>query len=361
MVRNDVTRVANGSLRFGEMNDARTPGTPGWLHAVQTSGRAEISVAFRPQSPLETAAIMMLASDFWHTDFAIGQDHADLLVWLRRPGSDGNGDPPFTLHGVIQPQRWNNVQVILQRTAIRIDVDGTPRLSQHLGPGRLRRRLEWRADRSGWRGPWRRPLMARRNWSRGRHHLARHRRLRPAGRPVDTRALFLRARPCSTVSAGWHGAMAHRLPGHAVIRARRVFPGAGPAITDAPGCCRPAGRGPCGPSGGREVPLLRPAHGGGHRRHAGGGRAARRIAGRTVWTASTATGGSPGPDRAVPVPVRAVASAQSREAGRHGPAQTSRRREAARESPARRHRRRSIRLQPDRAGDRCGRRHLPGR
>lgn len=135
MVRNDVTRVANGSLRFGEMNDARTPGTPGWLHAVQTSGRAEISVAFRPQSPLETAAIMMLASDFWHTDFAIGQDHADLLVWLRRPGSDGNGDPPFTLHGVIQPQRWNNVQVILQRTAIRIDVDGTPRLSQHLAAG----------------------------------------------------------------------------------------------------------------------------------------------------------------------------------------------------------------------------------
>ena len=30
-VRNEVTRSADGSLRFGEMNNARTPGTPAWL------------------------------------------------------------------------------------------------------------------------------------------------------------------------------------------------------------------------------------------------------------------------------------------------------------------------------------------
>ena len=45
---------------------------------------------------------MMLASDFWHTDFAIGQDGPDLLVWLRRPGSDANGDPPYSVDGVLR-------------------------------------------------------------------------------------------------------------------------------------------------------------------------------------------------------------------------------------------------------------------
>ena len=45
---------------------------------------------------------MMLASDFWTTDFAIGQDRSDLLVWLRRPGADANGDPPFAVRGVFR-------------------------------------------------------------------------------------------------------------------------------------------------------------------------------------------------------------------------------------------------------------------
>src|SRR5262245_26282014 len=38
IVHNDVTRSADGILRFGEMNSARTPGTPAWLSAVRASG-----------------------------------------------------------------------------------------------------------------------------------------------------------------------------------------------------------------------------------------------------------------------------------------------------------------------------------
>jgi hypothetical protein len=134
IVRNQVTRSADGSLQFGEMNYARTSGTPAWLGDARASGRIQIQLQAYPQSLQENAAIMMLASDFWHTDFAIGQDHSDLALWLRRPGSDINGGPPFVLHGVLQPQRWNTVDVILQRGALRIDVDGRTRLAEHL-PG----------------------------------------------------------------------------------------------------------------------------------------------------------------------------------------------------------------------------------
>jgi len=88
---------------------------------------------------------MMLASDFWDTDFAIGQDHSDLLVGLRRPGSDANGNPPFTVAGVIRPQRWNSVDVVLRPGEISIGVDGRTRLTEHLpanslqgwGPGQI--------------------------------------------------------------------------------------------------------------------------------------------------------------------------------------------------------------------------------
>ena len=143
--RNQVTRSAEGSLRFGQLNYARTSGTPTWLNHVRTSGRIQIQLEASPQSLRQDASMMMLASDYWDTDFAIGQDHSDLMVWLRRPGSDANGDPPFVIRGVLQPQRWTSVDLILLRGDLRIDVGGRTRLTEHLpadslqawGPGRI--------------------------------------------------------------------------------------------------------------------------------------------------------------------------------------------------------------------------------
>jgi hypothetical protein len=132
IVHNDVTRSTDGTLRFGEMNNARTPGTPAWLPAVRRSGSIQIRLEFSPQFPWQQASIMMLASDFWNTDFAVGQDRSDLLVWLRRPGSDANGDPPLAVGRVLRAQQWNTVEITLQRDEIRIYAGGRIRLAEHL-------------------------------------------------------------------------------------------------------------------------------------------------------------------------------------------------------------------------------------
>lgn len=138
MVSNQVTRNADGSLRFGTMNRADTPGTPVWLEDVRTSGVIQIRLQAAPESVQQSAAIMMLASDYWDTDFSIGQDHSDLRIWLRRPGSDTNGDPPFTIGRVFQPQHWTDVNVMLQRGDLRIGVGGRTLLSEHLATDSLR-------------------------------------------------------------------------------------------------------------------------------------------------------------------------------------------------------------------------------
>ena len=130
--RNQVTRNADGSLRFGQLNYARTSGTPAWLNDVRTSGRIQIQLEASPQTLRQYASMMILASDDWDTDFAIVQDHSDLMVWLRRPGSDPNGDPPFVIRGVFQPQRWTSVDLVLLRGDLRIDVNGRTRLTEHL-------------------------------------------------------------------------------------------------------------------------------------------------------------------------------------------------------------------------------------
>jgi hypothetical protein len=114
------------------MNHARTPGTPAWLEDVRTSGVIQIQLQANPQSLQRDAPIMILGSDYWNTDFCIGQDHSDLVVWLRRPGSDAIGRPPFTIDWVFQPERWTSVDVRLQHGVLRIAVDGRTRLVEHL-------------------------------------------------------------------------------------------------------------------------------------------------------------------------------------------------------------------------------------
>ncbi|HET8643295.1 MAG TPA: hypothetical protein VFM37_15260 [Pseudonocardiaceae bacterium] len=157
-VSNQVTRNADGSLGFGERNYARAPGTPAWLEDARASGVIQVQLEAAPQSGQQNAAIMMLASDYWNTDFAIVQDNSDLLVWLRRPGSDPNGGPPFTIAGVFQPRRWTSVEVMLHHGDLRIEVDGRTRLSEQLPTDFLRAWSQGQialGDEVHGGGPWR--------------------------------------------------------------------------------------------------------------------------------------------------------------------------------------------------------------
>jgi hypothetical protein len=134
-VRNHVTRTTDGSLRFGEMNAARTLGTPAWLGRVRTSGTIEMKLEVNPRSSQQVAAMMIMASNDWDRNFAIGQDHSSLVVWLRRPGSDEGGGPPFTVARALQVRRWASVDVIVHGDSIRIRVNGQTRLAAHIPAG----------------------------------------------------------------------------------------------------------------------------------------------------------------------------------------------------------------------------------
>jgi hypothetical protein len=136
-VRNQVTRTADGSIRFGTMNRARTRGTPAWLQTARRSGTIQIRLEADPQLLHQEASMMMLARDYWHNDFAIVQAGSDLKVWLRRPGTDANGGPPFVIDGVIEPNRWIGVDLMLYHGNLHIYVDGRARLTKHLAADTL--------------------------------------------------------------------------------------------------------------------------------------------------------------------------------------------------------------------------------
>jgi hypothetical protein len=133
-VRNDVTRTSEGHLRFGKRNVARSSGAPEWLARARTAGRLTIDLEARPQFPQHntSASIMMLARDYWHTSFAIGQDDTNLVLWLRRPGSNDNGDPPFAVPEVFRPNHWARVHVEIAGMRLTVIVDGKVGLHESL-------------------------------------------------------------------------------------------------------------------------------------------------------------------------------------------------------------------------------------
>jgi hypothetical protein len=131
-VHNQVTRISSGALRFGTMNQARTQDPPAWLPVARRSGTVEIAVTAESAAPGQRSSMMMLASDFWHMDFAIQQEGSDLYLWLRRPGSDVEGDPPFVVPGVVRPHHWLSVDVLLAGDRLRIEVGGRTRLTARI-------------------------------------------------------------------------------------------------------------------------------------------------------------------------------------------------------------------------------------
>ncbi|HEX6445334.1 MAG TPA: hypothetical protein VF053_09625 [Streptosporangiales bacterium] len=138
-VTNEVRRTAGGGLGFGDRNAARTAGTPPWVATVRRTGRVDVELVARPAYPQHypDTSIMMLASDSWHTDFAIGQDGEDLLLWLRRTGTNTDGDPAFVVANAFPHGRWVDVRVTVRDDRLRVGVDGTTRLRERLRPGSL--------------------------------------------------------------------------------------------------------------------------------------------------------------------------------------------------------------------------------
>jgi VanZ family protein len=141
MVRNHVTRTADGTLRFGAPGTAATAGTPPWLEDARATGQleADLEVSSWVDARGGPVAIMMLADGYWDADFVVGQDRDMLLVWLRRTSTGGNGAPPLVVPGAFRPHRWVAVRLRIAPGEVRVEVDGTTRLSAPLPQGSLRR------------------------------------------------------------------------------------------------------------------------------------------------------------------------------------------------------------------------------
>ncbi len=134
-VANDATRGSNGGLVFHGSGLAWTQGPPLWLdQAITTSAlTVELDVESATSDPNPAVSIFSLAGDEWRANLAVEQEHDNLLVRLRRPGSTAEGIPHLTLLDVFSDGATHHIEVTIGEGVARVAVDGAVRIAEPVG------------------------------------------------------------------------------------------------------------------------------------------------------------------------------------------------------------------------------------
>ncbi|MCP3916658.1 MAG: LamG domain-containing protein [bacterium] len=144
-VRNQLERRADGSLRFAATSVARTLAAPAWLPRVIGGAAFAVEVEARTTDTDQEgpARLFTLSPNPYERNLMIGQEGADLLVRVRRPGSDWNGEPPLVVPGVFANDEWHRCTLSIANGELLLAVDGVERTRTPFGE-RARRR--WSSD-----------------------------------------------------------------------------------------------------------------------------------------------------------------------------------------------------------------------
>lgn len=91
-------RLASGVAVFEEPGFLTAPGAP-WVAATRAAQRMSVELRVRPARATQygPARILELGTDHERANLSIGQDGPDLIVRLRRAGSDESGTPPLRI------------------------------------------------------------------------------------------------------------------------------------------------------------------------------------------------------------------------------------------------------------------------
>lgn len=141
---NGARRVPAG-IAFDGPSRVYTPRPPEWLPAVRSGSSFELTIAAAATEPFQpqVARLFAVSRDYHHADIVVAQEHDDLVVRVRRTGSDLSGEPPARVPDVFSSRALRRIVVRREGPSLEVAVDGRTGASLDLGNGGLRR---WRTD-----------------------------------------------------------------------------------------------------------------------------------------------------------------------------------------------------------------------
>ena len=124
-------RFEEGTLHLSEPSIVRTRGAPAWLTPAIEHDGFELDLEVRSADGQQSgpARILTLSRDWYARNLMVAQEGENLLVRLRRPGSDLDGSPPLVARSVfgddsVARGAWHRVKLQVGPAGIAFTVDG---------------------------------------------------------------------------------------------------------------------------------------------------------------------------------------------------------------------------------------------
>ena len=131
---NGAEWLADGTLRFGAPGIARTVSAPEWLDDARRSHRLEVALRVRPFDLSQTgpARIFTVSQDLWRRNLTLGQEGDRLVLRLRTPSTDADGQPERVIPGVFTDKRWVELTLTIVPGRVLVAVDDQVRFDDWL-------------------------------------------------------------------------------------------------------------------------------------------------------------------------------------------------------------------------------------
>lgn len=140
VLRNHARTVDGERIEFPGFGIVGVPKGGTWLESAVRNNRFDIDLRLRPASSQAKGPARILTSslDPGERNLTIGQDFKNLIVRMRRPGTNINGIPDIVVPGVFAAGEWVDIRVTFIDDELRILVNGMVEQRVPVVPGALR-------------------------------------------------------------------------------------------------------------------------------------------------------------------------------------------------------------------------------
>lgn len=117
-VANDVTRLNDGTWRFGDPSMATSRTATAAVGELGDVDRLELRLVARSDDPLQRgpAHLLTLTDEHGAADLVVAQDGTSLVVRVRRPDADASRSSPLWAGAVFETGAWRQVRVRIDRS-----------------------------------------------------------------------------------------------------------------------------------------------------------------------------------------------------------------------------------------------------
>ncbi len=105
-----------------------SPRPQSWLVELGPADAVTVDLQMRPADVEQGGPARVLAVSLGpdEADLVVGQERRDVVVRVRRAGSDPSGWPDLRVPTVLAASEWSSVRVTVTRDRVGVDVDGVP-------------------------------------------------------------------------------------------------------------------------------------------------------------------------------------------------------------------------------------------